>query len=498
MGVLLKIVYRNLREHKVKTVIIGIIVAFGMFILITGNSIIDTITSGIRANFIEYNTGHIAIFPSSRENPSLTGGAGEAFEEEFIPAIGDYESVAQTILDQTYVDTINPQINGTARLQLDGEGSGFAQLIGVDPEKYREFFPGNLDMTAGRFLRDGEEGIVISAETVEMLEESSGKTVRIGDSVLLTATSTVSGMKIREVPVVGIFEANAASQIMTSYVDAGNMRVLAGLTRISDVEAVLSQEEKQSLGGVDEGELFGGEGDFITNESSAGVDTSTGSADEEGLSVTSMFSDTEERRRLNEIDPNAWHYLLVRLNDDAGIQRAVNDLNNLFAERNLEVTAYSWIDAAGQVAELTAAMRLVFNIIIFIIAVVAVIIIMNTLVISVTERIGEIGTMRAMGAQKSFVRRMIIFETLIIAGVFGGIGIIAGSATVGVFRALGLETQNMILQMLAGGEVIRPVLRAGSVIVSLIGMTVAGVVASLYPAALALRIEPRQAMETQR
>ena len=53
---------------------------------------------------------------------------------------------------------------------------------------------------------------------------------------------------------------------------------------------------------------------------------------------------------------------------------------------------------------------------------VAVIIMMNTLVISVIERTGEIGTMRALGARKGFVWKMFLVETLTIAVVFGLIG----------------------------------------------------------------------------
>ena len=57
MRILLKIVYRNLKEHKVKTLIIGFIITFGIFILTLGNSIIDTVTAGISKNFVDNYTG---------------------------------------------------------------------------------------------------------------------------------------------------------------------------------------------------------------------------------------------------------------------------------------------------------------------------------------------------------------------------------------------------------------------------------------------------------
>jgi len=119
---------------------------------------------------------------------------------------------------------------------------------------------------------------------------------------------------------------------------------------------------------------------------------------------------------------------------------------------------------------------------------------MNTLVISVTERLGEIGTMRAIGAQKSFVRRMIILETIVIILSFGIVGVLLGGVTIAVVRSAGIETQDIIVRMLAGGSSIQPIVRAGSVLLSFIGMLAAGTLTSLYPASVALRIQPRQAM----
>ena len=128
--------------------------------------------------------------------------------------------------------------------------------------------------------------------------------------------------------------------------------------------------------------------------------------------------------------------------------------------------------------------------------VVAVIIIMNTLVISVTERINEIGTMRAIGARKGFVRRMIGSETVALAFVFGAFGVILGLALLFILGATGIPASNLFLQILFGGEVLRPEVSPGSVMFSLVMVAVIAVVSSLYPLAVALRISLRQAMGT--
>ena len=100
-------------------------------------------------------------------------------------------------------------------------------------------------------------------------------------------------------------------------------------------------------------------------------------------------------------------------------------------------------------------MRIVFYVAVLIVAIVAVIIIMNTLVISVIERTGEIGTMRALGAQKPFVWLMFLVETLTITVVFGMIGIALATGVVGVVNLIRIPAGNFFTQILFGGKVLQ-------------------------------------------
>lgn len=139
-------------------------------------------------------------------------------------------------------------------------------------------------------------------------------------------------------------------------------------------------------------------------------------------------------------------------------------------------------------------LKIVFNILILIVAVVGVIIIMNTLVISVTERIGEIGTMRAIGARKSFIRRMIMVETLMITISFGVIGAFLGMVITWIIGAAGFTATNEFFQVIMGGKIFHPVVSAKAVVLSLFIIGAIGVFASLYPVSVALKISPVKAM----
>ena len=120
----------------------------------------------------------------------------------------------------------------------------------------------------------------------------------------------------------------------------------------------------------------------------------------------------------------------------------IASLNAWMATEGIEAQAAGWKAAAGPFALSIDVIRVVFNVAIIIVAIVAVIIMMNTLVISVIERTGEIGTMRALGAQKGFVRKMFLVETLTIAGVFGLIGMILSFLIIAGLGASNISASN--------------------------------------------------------
>ena len=122
---------------------------------------------------------------------------------------------------------------------------------------------------------------------------------------------------------------------------------------------------------------------------------------------------------------------------------------------------------------------------------------MNTLVVSVIERTGEIGTMRALGAQKGFVWKMFLVETLCITLTFGLIGIILSWISMTVINLIGFTAGNSFLKVLFGGEVLKLSLSAGSVAGILVMVALVSLAAHIYPVLVALRIQPVRAMQTE-
>ncbi|MCY1151006.1 MAG: FtsX-like permease family protein, partial [Sphaerochaetaceae bacterium] len=159
-----------------------------------------------------------------------------------------------------------------------------------------------------------------------------------------------------------------------------------------------------------------------------------------------------------------------------------------------DLIAYEWTKGAGMSAQLADVISIVFYGILALIAIVVVIVIMNTLVVSISERTNEIGTMRALGAKKNYIKNMISLETIFITIVFGIIGIILGVSILGITGQIGIQATGTFTKILLGGDVFIPRISGSSILLSIISITIVSVVSSLYPVSVALRISPREAM----
>ena len=108
--------------------------------------------------------------------------------------------------------------------------------------------------------------------------------------------------------------------------------------------------------------------------------------------------------------------------------------------------------------------------------------IVNTLVLSITERIREIGMLRAIGLTRSQLRRMVRYESVITSGIGGVIGIVLGVALAWVF-CLGLADQGIVFRV--------PWLQ---LVVFFVVSIAAGVLAAVLPARRAARLDPLDAL----
>ncbi len=107
--------------------------------------------------------------------------------------------------------------------------------------------------------------------------------------------------------------------------------------------------------------------------------------------------------------------------------------------------------------------------------------IVNTLVLSVFERTREIGMLRAVGASRRQIRRMIRYESVITAMIGSVIGILLGIA----FGALLAARDSSSIAF---------VIPVGSLIIFLIASWIVGLLAAIFPARRAAKLKPLEAL----
>jgi putative ABC transport system permease protein len=362
----------------------------------------------------------------------------------------------------------------------------FSLFFGIEPENYYPAMSG-IEIVQGRLLKPGEDGMMLSYNTWKNFKDKKNIVVKVGDSIQLNNFGT-GGFKIRDVPVVGIFKFPRGNSRLwpMSFIDAKSLRYLLG--RVSGTaEKVVVPKAATSLLDANIDSLFGA-------DSVGTVAATTGQVDSKN--VFNILGGTKAAPKADD-NETSWHFVLIRMDKGANIPETIKKLNNEFEDQGLLARAQNWWISAMPDSLTYSGLQILFNVAIFILAFVAIIIIMNTMVVSVMERTSEIGTMRALGAQKSFVTKMFITETGFITLVFGGLGLALGGLIILALNVVGIPTDNDALRYLGGGGVLRPTIGIRPLVVSLVLMGIIGLFSWIYPVLIALKVSPLKAIATE-
>ncbi len=512
MSAILRIAFRNLFEHRSKSLIIGILLALGSMILVVGNGFIDASRQGIRNSFIENYTGNVFISGLSEEGDVSLFGVTSVGGLAATPTIPQFDTIMAQVKGSPQVKSVTSLATGfgiAMRDEASGTSSGVTENIeeeakdgelsnetamarflfffGIDPRDYWTVFD-SMEITSGEALRPGQTGLVINQSQLSKLSEWMKRDLKVGDKLVVQGFSS-GGMKLREIPIVGTYrqKGDTVTPEQMAFIDIDTLRVMTGMTVGANEDINLEDSQTAMLAADDFDSLFGGN---LFEEA-----PTQGGFDEKALQT--QLSDTKARELANTADTGAWQFIVVRTLNEATAAPLIASLNKSFAEQGIAAKAGDWLAAAGPYGQSVDVIRIVFTIAIIILSIVAVIIIMNTFVISVIERTGEIGTMRAIGAGRGFIRRLFAAEALVLAGIFSLLGAGLGTIVTLVLRALRIKAGNPFLEVLFGGTYLSPFVTPFNFFSALLAMLLVGYLAHLYPVSVALRIQPVRAMQQE-
>lgn len=503
MELILKISWRNILRHKGKSFVIGIILFMGAYLMTLGNGIISGMDRGLKDNIINSFTGHLIVVSEKQKSDNVLFGIfGKA-----VKPIHNYLEIKKLLLSEPYIDKILPVGKNMAMALNEDSDSNGTFLLGVNFKTYKEMFPGNLEIIEGRLLDDSEKGVLVPAfarneiykftnlwlipEKGQIIEKNLSDEAKKNIKDLKTKTEEIflgsnednSTTDVR-VGIKGIFRYKALNTFWGHFLilDIESYRECLGYFSASDKAEEVSKEKQALLDSENKelDEMFG-ENEMVVKDTKA---------DE----ITKLTVAENKREQNSDLDAGTFNLVFIKLKDESDLENKAFMLEKKLRENNLHARVITWKKGAGVIGSLAVIIKgFLFGFVIFLF-IVAIIIIVNTLSLTALERVSEIGMMRAVGAQKSFIRNMFVGETGILAGFFGGLGIIAGIITVYVLPFFRITTQNDMIQLAYGGDLLNPVLYGSDILVAILQLILVTLLSVIYPVQIAGRITPLDAI----
>jgi len=185
----------------------------------------------------------------------------------------------------------------------------------------------------------------------------------------------------------------------------------------------------------------------------------------------------------------------LRLVDRAEVDEAAAQLTPLLRTDGL--VASPWPRLLPRVADMLGLVRAIRTVIVAVFFLVVALAVMNTVFMAVAERTREFGVMMALGTPPDAIVRMVIYETVALMLVASVVGYAVGAAVVSLFGNIGLDLSGFYrdysaIPGLTG--IVYPRLVAGNLVGPGVGLFLASVAVSLYPAARAARLNPTAAI----
>ncbi len=504
---IIKLALRNLKEHKSKTLIISMFILFGVAIVVLGNSFLESINRGLEKDFRANVTGDLAIsvIPEKGASIDVFGVNSTSITGDLpkVQALADLERIEEILAETDGIKKQSKMISSQVILSKDTEidfsvldddekdlgvmDLPISMLFAGEDGSFWELFP-DLNMIEGRYPAPGSNEIIVDTRVMEGFHKSWGKDLNVGDDVLMASMDGI----IREAKVVGLFKpANEYSAMFQSvYCEPGLARAFADLTYANSFSQELPDSVDLSISNMSEDDFFGDDDFFGEIEDDSQILGSTNDFD-------SILGDTSLRDQLNQTDDGSWQYVLAKLDNPHADKKIVAELNKRFKEEGLNAQAMDWKKAAISYSGTVEGIGFIFNLLIIILAIVVFIIIMNTMVVSVIERTSEIGTMRAIGAEKKFVKKLFYSEAVILTSLSALAGIIFAFICMLIFNSFNIAITNEIAKMILGGGLLHFSPTPKIIIVTILVALIGSILSNRYPVKSALRITPIKALSKE-
>ncbi|MCI5830178.1 MAG: FtsX-like permease family protein [Treponema sp.] len=473
-----KLAVRNIFSRKSSLVII-LFISFAVTLLVLVNSVFDSTENGVEQTFKKSLTGDFAIRPKSKVPLSLFGDetpvTGELTE---LTTLVPYTEICSLLNSFAEVRQTVPQVTGRAMMECNGRRIPVF-VFGVFGRDYIEQMNA-IKVIEGRPFDMDKKGCMISKLHAQQLGAS------VGDKIQFVISDGLSA-SIRTINVSCIFEYTIQNKILDNIVLADPQTVLSLMNVSVFTDSTVIAENKNNMLADD----FNMEEMFNDVDDVSAVIEETTTEFFEGDSAAASTTEDEVKYSEN----TTWNFMTGVLAEKADSASFIRRINRQFKKQGFPVEAVSWRNAAGISAMYIYWIRIIFNAGILIILGTGLIIINNTLVVNILDRICEVGMMRAIGSTKNYIRLSTMLETCILTMLSGALGCIMGMVLAHILSRLHIELTNAFLIQLFGGQHLTAQIKLLNIVRSFSLTLLLGLVAWIYPVNLVFRQNPIQAIQ---
>lgn len=499
-----KLAMRNLLANKVKTWIIVGIIALATFLSVLGFGILDYSLKHTAGVCREDFCGDIFISGKTTEDsivPTLFGPiimGGVAFEmpempyllqsDKIIEKLKSFDTLADFSKGVVASGVIKSEDDESSQPFSDNSKSVYAYVLGIAPNDHKRMY-NSVKIAEGEFPTDGEF-FMMPYDIKEKYEKTYNVSLKVGDTIFFQVF--VGKAKKLPIKITAFYKYAHPETVIENvcYCDCNSVRILNDMTLGSQTATAIPDSVDLSLSEMSEEELFSG--NFTLEENTEDFTDTESETD-----LMNILGDTNLRDSLNMPDASSWHYITVKLNNKNKTKSIVNELNTWFEKNEIEAKASGW-DTAMKIYSLKlGATKWLLIIILSLLSIVSLVVIMNTLVVSAMERTSEIGTMRAIGAKKSFVKKMFMSESIMLAIAGLCIGVLVALVVAVVFNSSGGASVNELAENFFGLSTFRVSLSLKNILVPALLIIFASIIATIYPLAVAMDVSPLEAINKQ-
>ena len=421
---------RNLTRHTRRNVFLGGALAAVTALLV----LLGGLSAGVEASMMEsatvLMTGHVNV-----------GGFYKVTSGTAAPLVTDYEKVlAETRKHVPELDYATVRVRGWAK-GVSERSSMDLVLSGVDVRN-EPGFPKVVRVLSGRLEDLAQPGTLLLFE-----DQARRLEVQVGDVVTLSAPTFRGQNNTADVRVAAIAQNAGLISAFTAFLEAGTLRGLYNLREGNTGAIHLYLKDPRASARV-------------------------AARLRDALSAAGW--------RVMDANPQPYWMKLMQIvpNED-------------WTGQKLDMS--TWEDEMSFMSWILSAVRTLSTLLVFILMVIVVIGILNTLAIAIRERTREIGTLRAIGMQRRKVLWLFLLEAFLLGLAGTALGALLGAGMGALVNAARLGVPESV-QMFLLQQQLTLRIETSTVAAAVAALTLLTTLAAILPARRAARLRPVTAM----